>query len=188
MTEMTAGPISYEDWGSDFFRTAVTSDRILAAVRQLAGRPIEFGPLRVGPGRVAQVTAQGQVGEPTCEPVDGDLVAFRILIPAAVEFDLDLQLNKQHFSVDLVIPIVITARGLPGLRIHIEAQPPGPRDLDVIVRAHGLRATVVSIAADIEGEFRKFVAKYVAREVEKPEIVAARTIDVAGRIDGAWRS
>lgn len=191
MSEVTAAAgseISYQDWGSDFFRTAVTSDRILAAVRQLAGRPIEFGPLGVGPGRLAQVTAQGQVGEPACEPLEGDLVTFRILIPAAVEFDLDLQLNKQHFSVDLVIPIVITARGLPGLKIYIEAHPPGPRDLEVSVRAHGLRATVVSIAADIEGEFRKFVAKYVAREIEKPEIAGARTIDVAGRIDGAWRS
>ena len=188
MTNAAADAISYQDWGSEFFRTAVTGDRILAAVRQLAGRPIEFGPLGVGPGRLAQVTAQGQVGEPTCEAVDGDLVAYRLLIPAAVEFDLNLQLNKQHFSVDLVIPIVITARGLPGLKIFIEAQPPGPRDLEVSVRAHGIRATVVSIAADIEGEFRKFVAKYVAREIEKPEIASARTIDVAGRIDGAWRS
>jgi len=179
--------IGYGEWGHDFFHTAVTEERLLAAVRQLAGRPIEFGPLGVGPGRLAKVMARGQVGEPTCEPASDDRVAYRLLIPAHVEFDLDLQVNKQHFTVDMVIPVVVIAHAMPGLKIFIEAQPPHRRDLEVTVQAHGFRATVMSIAADIEGELRKFVAKYVAREIEKPEIMKARVIDVAARIDGAWR-
>lgn len=181
-------PISYGDWGHDFFRTAVTEARLLGAVRQLAGRPIEFGPLGVGPGRLAKVMARGQVGDPTCATVDGDKIAFRLAIPAHVEFDLDLQVNKQHYTVDMVIPVTVTAHAMPGLKIFIDAQPPDRRDLEVKVEAHGFRATVVSIAADVEGELRKFVAKYVAREIQKPEIMQARVIDVAGRIDGAWRS
>lgn len=185
---MTEDAISYQGWGQDFFQVAVTSERLLGAVTQLAGRPIEFGPLGVGPGRFAQVMARGEVGEPTCERVEGDLVTFRLAIPAHVEFDLDLQVNKQHFSVDLMIPVVITAHAMPGLKIFIDAEPPERRDLEVKVTAHGFRATVVSIAADIEGELRKFVVKYVAREIEKPEIMRARVIDVAGRIDGAWRN
>lgn len=179
--------VSYGEWGVDFFRVAVTAERLLGAVRQLAGRPIEVGPLGVGPGRLAQITASGTVGEPTCEPIEADEVMFKILIPAHVEFDLDLQLNKQHFTVDLVIPIIATAKALPGLRIFIDLVPPGRRDLEVNVKAHGLRATFVSATANVEGEFRKFVAKFVARELEKPEITAARTIDVAARIDGAWK-
>lgn len=179
--------IAYDAWGHDFFRIAVTEERLLGAVKQLAGRPIEFGPLGVGPGRFAQVIARGEVGDPTCEAIDGDRVSFRLSIPAHVEFDLDLQVNKQHFTVDMVIPVIVTAHGLPGLKIYIDATPPRPRDLEVSVQAHGFRATVVSVAADIEGELRKFVAKYVAREIEKPEIMQARLIDVAGRIDGAWR-
>jgi hypothetical protein len=179
--------IGYGDWGHDFFRTAVTEERLLGAVRQLAGRPIEFGPLGVGPGRLAKVMATGQVGEPSCEPIDGDTVSFRLAIPAHVEFDLDLQVNKQHFTVDMVIPVVVVAHAMPGLQIFIEAKPPDRRDLEVNVQAHGFRATVVSLAADVEGELRKFVAKYVAREIEKPDIMKARVIDVARRIDGAWR-
>ena len=189
MTDATdPEPISYGDWGHDFFRTAVTEARLLGAVRQLAGRPIEFGPLGVGPGRLAKVMARGQVGDPTCEAIEGERVAFRLAIPAHVEFDLDLQVNKQHFTVDMVIPVVVTAHAMPGLKIFIDAQPPDRRDLEVAVQAHGFRATVVSLAADVEGELRKFVAKYVAREIEKPEIMKARVIDVAGRIDGAWRA
>ena len=184
---ITPEPISYGDWGHDFFRTAVTEERLLGAVRQLAGRPIEFGPLGVGPGRLAKVMARGTVGEPTCEALAGGMVAFRLSIPAHVEFDLDLQVNRQHFTVDMVIPVIVTAQGMPGLKIFIDVQPPSRGDLDVKVQAHGFRATVLSIAADVEGELRKFVAKYVAREVEKPEIMQARVIDVAGRIDGAWR-
>ncbi|HWU32059.1 MAG TPA: hypothetical protein VN108_04245 [Marmoricola sp.] len=180
--------IGYGQWGHDFFRTAVTEARLLAAVKQLAGRPIEFGPLGVGPGRLAQITATGEVGEPTCDSMEGKEVSFRLLIPAHVEFDLDLQVNKQHFSVELVIPIIATAKALPDLKIFIDTLPPGPKDLEVSVKAHGLRATLMSVAADVEGELRKFVAKFVAREIEKPEIAAARTIDVGGRIDGAWRA
>ena len=180
--------ISYGEWGHDFFRTAVTEARLLGAVKQLAGRPIEFGPLGVGPAKFAQVMARGRVGEPTCERIEGDEVTFRILIPAEVEFDLNLQLQKQHFDVDLVIPIIATAKAQSGLKIFIETVAPGPRDLEVDVRARGLRATFVSVAADVEGELRKFVAKFVTREIEKPEIAAARTIDVGARIDGAWRS
>ncbi|MGN6160940.1 MAG: hypothetical protein ACTHOG_04465 [Marmoricola sp.] len=184
---MIEDAITYQDWGQDFFRTAITEERLLGAVRQLAGRPIEFGPLGVGPGRFAQVMARGAVGEPTCEAIAGEVVAFRLSIPAHVEFDLDLQVNKQHFTVDLVIPVIARAHALSGLKIFIDVQPPRPRDLEVSVQAHGFRATVVSVAADIEGELRKFVATYVAREIEKPEVMQARVIDVAGRIDGAWR-
>jgi len=185
---VTGDPISYQDWGADFFRIAVSEERILGAVRQLAGRPIEFGPLGVGPGRLAQVTAKGDVGEPTCEPIAGDHVAFRIQVPAHVEFDLDLGVNKPHFSVDLVIPIVATARAMPDLVMAIDARPPTPSELEMKVRAHGLSATFVSAAADVEGELRKFVAKFVAREINKPEVVAARTIDVRSRLDRAWKA
>lgn len=185
---MTEQPISYHDWGQDFFYTAVTADRLLGAVKQLAGQPIEFGPLGVGPGKFAQVMARGSVGTPACEPIEGDLVSFRLAIPAHVDFDLDLQLHKQHFTVEMVIPVVVTAHALPGLKIFIDAQPPSRHDLEVDVTAHGFRATVVSVAADVEGELRKFVAKYVAREIEKPAIMNARLIDVGGRIDSAWRA
>jgi hypothetical protein len=42
--------------------------------------------------------------------------------------------------------------------------------------------------ANVEGELRRFVAKYVARETGKPHIEEARLIDVSAAIDRAWGS
>ena len=42
--------VSYERWGVDFFVEAVSRDRILGAVNTIAGQPIDFGPIGVGPG------------------------------------------------------------------------------------------------------------------------------------------
>lgn len=64
-----------------------------------------------------------------------------------------------------------------------------PVDLDVLeLRAGGLRASVLNRVVGVEDELRRFVAKYVAREVEKPAVLRARTIDVASAIDGAYAS
>ena len=41
---------------------------------------------------------------------------------------------------------------------------------------------------DIEGELKRFVAGYVSRELEKPHVQDARTIDVSRAIDRAWES
>ena len=51
----TASPISYEQWGVDFFHEAISEERVLGAVNTIAGQPIDFGPMGVGPGRIAKV-------------------------------------------------------------------------------------------------------------------------------------
>ena len=40
----------------------------------------------------------------------------------------------------------------------------------------------------LEGELKRFVAKYVARELEKPHVQRARLIDVSKVIESAWAS
>ena len=54
--------ISYQQWGLDFFAEAVSQDRILGAVNNIAGQPIDFGPMGVGPGKIAKVRAYGEIG------------------------------------------------------------------------------------------------------------------------------
>ena len=56
------------------------------------------------------------------------------------------------------------------------------------MEAEGLRAAVLQRVAGIEREIGRFVAKYVGRELDKPHIRKARDIDVAARIDGAWKA
>ena len=44
-------------------------------------REIAFGPIGAGPGKMAQVSAKGVVGEPQVEPRDGDELTFALTIP-----------------------------------------------------------------------------------------------------------
>lgn len=180
--------VSYETWGVTFFRTAVTAARVLNAVSVLAGRPIDFGPIGAGPGKIARISATGSIGEPTIVPVESDALAYCVTIPVSLDFDLGLPDGVHRFHAELTVPIVLTARALTGLRIFIEVAPPQASDVVATVRADGLRASLVQRLVNIEGELRRFVAKYVAREVTKPEIAQARVIDVAEAIDRAWSS
>ena len=82
--------------------------------------------------------------------------------------------------------MTLTARALEGVRIFVEVDPPRASDIEVTVRAEGLRASIMQRVANVEGELRRFVARYVAREVSKPHVEAARLIDVAAAIDRAW--
>ena len=181
-------PIGYGEWGADFFRIAITPERILGAVQSLAGRPIDFGPMGVGPGRLAKVSAKGAIGEATVTPLPAPEISFVLRLPVALTFDLDLPFETHSFKADLEVPIHLVAHALPDLRIYVDARPPHAEDVKVALRGEGMRASIVSKLGNVEGELRRFVAKYVGKEIEKPEIKAARTIDVAAAIDGAYAS
>lgn len=180
--------ISYEKWGADFFRTAVTAARVHNGVAALAGRPIDFGPIGAGPGKIARISATGAIGEPSITPVDSEELAYRVVIPVTLDFELGLPDGVHRFHATLEVPVVLTARALTALRIYIDVDPPAAADVVATLRADGIRASLMQRLVPIEAELRRFVAKYVAREVTKPEIADARVIDVASALDRAWSS
>jgi hypothetical protein len=98
---------------------------------------------------------------------------------------LDLGMDKHRFAADLVVPLALTARARRDLAIVLDVVPPRASQIDLRLRAHGLRASITQYAAGVEGELRRFVAGYVARELDKPYVLAARVIDVAGLIERA---
>ncbi|MGY2875359.1 hypothetical protein ACVW00_002549 [Marmoricola sp. URHA0025 HA25] len=178
--------VSYQQWGADFFAEAVSGDRILGAVDNIAGQPIDFGPIGVGPGKIAKVRAYGAIGSATASRIAGDEISYRVELPVDLTFELDLQVETHTFHAELLVPLTLTARAVSGIRVYIEVVPPTSSEVQVQVRAEGLRASIMQRVANVEGELRRFVARYVAREVAKPHIAAARLIDVAGAIDRAW--
>jgi hypothetical protein len=178
--------VSYQQWGADFFAEAVSRERVLGAVNGLAGQPIDFGPIGVGPGRIAKVRAHGQIGAADLERLEAEDLTYRVELPVDLTFELDLQVETHTFRARLLVPLVLRARALKGVRIHIEVTPPSAADVQVHVQAEGLRASIVQRVANIEGELRRFVARYVVREISRPHVEAARTIDVAAAIDRAW--
>ncbi|MFT4187003.1 MAG: hypothetical protein QM621_00300 [Aeromicrobium sp.] len=189
MSEIVPTPYcSYAEFGELFFRAAVTEERILGAVGQMAGQPIVFGPKGVGPGRVVQVVANGQMGDPVIRPVADDEVVYKVMLPVQLDFELRFPVDKHRFSGDLMVPLTVHARATDDLRIIIDITPPSARDIRISLRAEGLRASVLQKAAAVDAEVKRFVATYVAREVDKPEVAALREVDVRTAIDAAWRS
>lgn len=182
---MSQDRIDYAGWGERFFATAVTAERVLAGVNVLAGRPIDVGPLGVGPGRIAKVRATGRIGTATGERVGSEPVAFHVDLPVSLKFSIDLGMDKQNFDADITLPLVITAHARHDLAIELDVTPPPPAQVTVRLKAQGLRASLTSRAANVEGELRRFVAKYVARELEQPYVRAATLIDVGAAIDRA---
>ncbi len=187
---MTAPPAdeatTYEQWGAEFFRAAVNEERILGAVNTMAGAPIDFGPMGVGPGRIAKVRAYGQIGEARATRLRGEQISYRVVLPVELTFEVDLQVETHRFSAKLLVPLTLTAVALSGVRILIEATPPSSHEVQVDLTAKGLRASVLQRVANVEAELRRFVARYVTRELEKPHVREARMIDVSRAIDKAW--
>ena len=180
--------VSYQQWGADFFAEAVSGARILGAVNGIAGQPIDFGPIGVGPGKIAKVRAYGAIGSATAERLEAPEITYRVQLPVDLTFELNLQVETHTFHADLLVPLTLTARAVDRVRVYIDVAPPRSSEVQVRVQAEGLRASIMQRIANIEGELRRFVARYVAREVSKPHIEAARLIDVAAAIDRAWAS
>jgi hypothetical protein len=180
-----ADVIEYAAWGELFFERAVTLERVLAGVNVMADRPIEVGPLGVGPGRLAKVHATGRIGTATGRRVGVLPLRFDVTVPVTLQLVLDLGMDKQRFDADVTVPLLLTAHGRTDLAIELAVTPPRTEDVVVRLEARGLRASLTQAAAGVDGELRRFVARYVAKEVQKPHITAARIIDVAGAIEKA---
>jgi len=181
-------PITYAQWGIDFFHEAISEGRVLGAVNTIAGQPIDFGPMGAGPGKIAKVKAYGQIGAANATRERGDHIGYRVLLPVSLTFEVDLQVETHRFEAELLVPLTLTAVALSGVRIYIQAAPPRSEEIQVELEAKGLRASVLQRVVGIEGELKRFVAGYVRRELEKPHVQDARTIDVSRAIDRVWEA
>jgi hypothetical protein len=177
---------SYETFGVRFFEHAISPERIREAMSELAGRTIEFGPKAVGPARIVRITASGRIGELTVTRRPSDAVAYRLTIPASLHLTIRLAGQNHRFHVDMRVGLTLTARAAAPLRVIIDVAQPSAGDVEVAVRARGLRSRLLQAAANVDEELRRFAARYLAREIEKPYIKRIREIDIAAHIGKAW--
>ena len=101
---------------------------------------------------------------------------------------VDLWLDKQRFTVDGDIALRATARAAEPLMIVIDVAKPRPSDIAVHVESKSLRGEIVRIIGGVDGEIRRFVAAYVAEEIDSPASQQAKIIDVAEELASAWDS
>jgi hypothetical protein len=170
--------LDYAEFGRRFFEVAVTRERVLEAVGDLAGRPIDVGPIGVGPLKVVRVRAHGAIGQPVVEDSNGgEHVAFHLTIPAQLHLEIQIGLESYGFDADTAIHLPVIARPVEPLRIFIDVEPPTEDRIVVDLSADGVGAAVLDKLAGIEREVQRNVAKHVRKEIEKT--TENRIIDVA---------
>jgi hypothetical protein len=178
--------MTYEEFGRSFFEIAVTEARVAAAFGALAGDEFQMGPMRQGPGGLAKVTANVSVKEPRVERIVGETIVFDVRIPLEIHMVIDLRLDKPRFDVDGEIRLRAEARAADPLLIIIDVPKPRASDIAVDVESQSLRAELLRILAGVDGEIKRFIARYVRDEIDKPASKRAQVIDVAKRLDEAW--
>ena len=174
---------SYEDFGRDFFEHAVTVERVEKAMANLTGNAVDFGPREAGPAGLATIQAEGSIREPSVTRREGELIEFALMIPIDLDLTVRLAAHDHRFDIQVRAHLKLTARAKQPLHIFIDIPSPTENDIDVEVNAQGLRASVLDVVADIEGELKHQVAKYVAKQIETPDIRRMRDIDVRKRLE-----
>jgi hypothetical protein len=178
--------MTYEQFGRKFFEVAVTEERVAAAFAAIAGDEFEMGPIAQGPGGFARVRAQVRVMQPKARRTVGETIDFFIRIPLRIDLVIDLRLDKQRFTVAGEVGLRATAKAAEPLVLVIEVAKPQPSDIRVDVSSRSIRGELLRIIADVDGEIRRFIAKYVSDEIDSPASQQAQVIDVAERLDKAW--
>lgn len=178
--------LSYEEFGRRFFEIAVTPERVAAAFADIAGSEFAMEPIAQGPGGIARVSANVKIRQPRVTRRLGDAITFTVHIPLLIDLLLDLRLDKQRFVVSGDIALRATARAAEPLLLIVDVAKPRPSDITVNVSSNSIRGEVLRILAGVDGEIRRFVAAYVADEIDAPHSQAAQVIDVAQQLDKAW--
>ncbi len=178
--------VSYEEFGRRFYEIAVTEARVGGAIATIAGDEFEMGPMGQGPGKIAKVTAKVRIQEPRVTRSNGELITFSIRIPLEIDMVIDLRIDKPKFMVFGEISLTATARAAEPLLLILDVQKPRPSDIAIHVTSKSLRGELLRVLAGVDAEIRRFIAAHVAGEIDSPESVKAKVIDVADRLDAAW--
>ncbi|NTY60655.1 hypothetical protein [Mycolicibacterium sphagni] len=178
--------VTYEEFGRRFFEVAVTEERVAAAFAEIAGGEFEMGPMAQGPAGLAKVTAKVKIQQPVARRSVGDTITFNVRIPLVIELIIDLRVDKQRFTVDGDIALRATARAAEPLLLVIDVAKPRSSDISVNVTSKSMRGEILRIVAGVDAEIRRFVAAYVADEVDSPASQQAKVIDVAEAVASAW--
>jgi hypothetical protein len=186
MDEPEVDYITYEEFGRRFIEHAVSAERVRGALSELAGSSFQFGPIGAGPGRIAKISADVDLGDIEVERFVLEEVNFELVIPIKVHLVIDLALDVHRFDVDGNVHVRLRARTAAPLRVIVEVEPSKKKDVRIDVAPQTIRGGLLRIVASVDQEIKRFVVKYINKEIEKPHIQAARDIDVADRIDKAW--
>jgi hypothetical protein len=183
----TPRELAFEEFGDIFLRRVLHTDRVLESVDRILGPDFKLGPMGAGPGRkVATLTANGRFLPTYGELLPGDDVVYRVMLPVDVTFDLDIVLETQRFHADVLVPLLVRLRLVEPLTIVWDIEAPAEDEVQIEIRGETRRSSVLQKMAGFDSELRRFLVRFVERELNKPYVQRARHIDIVSVIDGAW--
>lgn len=178
--------IGYDEFGMRFMNLVLHRDRVMESINRVLGEEFRLGPIGAGPGRkVAKATAAGTFGTAYGEALP-DVVGYQVNLPVQVSFHLDLGVDMLRFDADVLLPLRLTMELVEPLTILWHITPPDPDDVEMTVTSESRRATVLQKLTGLDGELRRFIVRFVDRELEKPHVRKAMRIDLVTLIDNAW--
>ncbi len=185
------GTLGFDEFGMRFMNLVLHRDRVLESVNRVLGEDFRLGPIGAGPGRkAAKVTANGTFGKAYGEALpadpDGRTVDYEVNLPVNVTFHLDLGVDLLRFDAELLLPLRLTMELVAPLTILWHITAPDADDVVMTVASDSRRATVLQKLTGLDGELRRFIVRFVDRELEKPHVQKARKIDLVTLIDNAW--
>lgn len=179
-------PLGYDEFGMRFMNLVLHRDRVMESINRVLGADFQLGPIGAGPGRkVAKVTATGTFGTAYGEALP-DVVGYEVNLPVDVSFDLDLGVDMLRFNAGVLLPLRLTMELVAPLTILWHITPPDPDDVVMTIASDSRRATALQKLTGLEGELRRFIVRFVDRELEKPHVQKAMKIDLVTLIDNAW--
>ncbi len=179
-------PVSFGEFGTRFVDLILHRDRVMESINRVLGEDFTLGPIGAGPGRkVAKVTASGIFGAAYGEPL-ADAVGYQVNLPVKVAFDLDLQVDTMRFNADVLLPLRLTMELVEPLTILWHITPPREDEVVMRVAAEKVRSAMLQRLTGLDGEMRRFIVRFVRRELEKPHVRKAMRIDLVDLIDNAW--
>lgn len=181
--------MAYEEFGENLVRMVLNRRRILESIDRLLGEKIELGPMGAGPGRkLAKVRATGWFQHTSGVEIPGDDVAYRVMLPVDVDFELEIARDINRFRAQVLIPLTITLRIERPLVVTMEITLPHEDEVSLRVATDKRRSAMLQRVTGLEAELRRFLVRVIEKELAKPHIQKATHIDLLSAIDNAWEA
>ncbi|GAC1529906.1 MAG: hypothetical protein NVS3B1_21930 [Marmoricola sp.] len=179
--------MAYEAFGERFLRDVLHLDRVLQSIDRILGDDLRLGPIGAGPGRkIATLTATGTFMPTYGEVLPGPLVAYKVFLPVDVTFEIDLHIDVHRFHAEVLVPLGVILRLEEPLTVVWDLVEPREDELVVTIKSEARRSAVLQRMAGLDAELRRFLLRFVQKELQKPHVQKARRINIAEVIDGAW--
>jgi hypothetical protein len=177
--------MGYREFGEAFICRAVSPERVVEAVRRIAGDVVELGPLKAGPGGRATVTAKGHIGEPEADEASSDPLTYAVRLPVDVSLRVKVG-TVSHYDATGTIDLTLATGLVRPLGVIIDVRPVRPEDVHFRIDAKGMPAKLLGRAGDVDGELRRHTADYVNEQISSPAAARLTRIDLLPLIETVW--